>query len=286
MSASASVEAIDLCDSDDDDENLNPPKRSKPAAASQLSSDEALARQLQSEEHERAARELQGGAGSSTGVPGQVVVGSDGWLHWRGEPLDEWLKDCAPSRISRRVCSWISVSKPRAASKAVQFDAAPFLQILSDVGESIQRTTKLKQVDKDAAVKRILDVARTQQETTGKWMLRLKKEEADEVWARVARAVADGYLGCSTKIGPTKDMVGDVPLCCVYTDNFDDKKEVHRLLVALNRVIEPMDIKVVCGFKPDVFTRLGIESGNEWRLPPTIYSVKEVLSEAWEQSLS
>ena len=33
------------------------------------------------------------------------------------------------------------------------------------------------------------------------------------------------------------------------------------------------------GFKPDVFTRLGIYSGNEWRLPPTIFTAKEILVE-------
>jgi hypothetical protein len=37
-------------------------------------------------------------------------------------------------------------------------------------------------------------------------------------------------------------------------------------------------LKIECGFKPDIFTELGIGSKNDWRLPPTIYSRDEVKS--------
>jgi hypothetical protein len=37
-----------------------------------------------------------------------------------------------------------------------------------------------------------------------------------------------------------------------------------------------MGLKIECGFKPDIFTELGIGSKNDWRLPPTIYSRDEV----------
>ena len=39
---------------------------------------------------------------------------------------------------------------------------------------------------------------------TGKWMLFPSLEEADMIWATIARETAEGCLGCSAKIGPTK----------------------------------------------------------------------------------
>jgi hypothetical protein len=48
--------------------------------------------------------------------------------------------------------------------------------------------------------------------------------------------------------------------------------EVQRVLLEL----EAMDLKIKCGFKPDIFTELGIESKNDWRLPPTMFSRYEV----------
>ena len=36
-----------------------------------------------------------------------------------------------------------------------------------------------------------------------------------------------------------------------------------------------MAVTVNCGFKPDIFSVLGIGSGNKWRLAPTMYTVRE-----------
>ena len=49
--------------------------------------------------------------------------------------------------------------------------------------------------------------------------------------------------------------------------------EVRRVLLKLRELMP----NGVSGFKPDVFTALGIGTGNAWRLKPTIYSVQEVL---------
>lgn len=37
------------------------------------------------------------------------------------------------------------------------------------------------------------------------------------------------------------------------------------------------------GFKPDVYTGLGIMQGNQWRLEPTLYKVGEV--QAWSEAV-
>jgi hypothetical protein len=60
-------------------------------------------------------------------------------------------------------------------------------------------------------------------------------------------------------------------LCCIYVGDFSNRPEVKRVLLEL----EAMDLKIKCGFKPDIFTEFGIESKNQWRLPPTIYSPDE-----------
>ena len=96
---------------------------------------------------------------------------------------------------------------------------------------------------------------------------------ADFVWEKIARATAAGHLGCGAKIAPTQGLLEhETTLCCIYVADFSSRPEVQRVLLEL----EAMDLKIKCGFKPDIFTELGIETKNEWRLPPTIYSRDEV----------
>ena len=60
-------------------------------------------------------------------------------------------------------------------------------------------------------------------------------------------------------------------MCCIYVRDFSDRADVCRVLVALQSMLQSLGQKVTCGFKPDVYTCLGIETGNQWHLPPTIY---------------
>ena len=103
-------------------------------------------------------------------------------------------------------------------------------------------------------------------------MLFLKPQDADAAWERIARSTANGQLGCSAKINPTKDRNEDA-VCCIYTPNFADQEDVKRVLVAL----QAMGLVSKTGYKPDFFTHLGIYKENPWRLSPTLYSVKQVL---------
>ena len=41
--------------------------------------------------------------------------------------------------------------------------------------------------------------------------------------------------------------------------------------------MDTLKLTVRSGFKPDVYTHLGLQSGNKYRLPSTIYSEKEVM---------
>ena len=46
---------------------------------------------------------------------------------------------------------------------------------------------------------------------------------------------------------------------------------------AVMRSLQQLGLDVRAGFKPDVYTQLGIFSDNDMRLEPVIYSIKEVL---------
>ena len=134
---------------------------------------------------------------------------------------------------------------------------------------------------KKECVQALLAVAQQQRYTTGKWLLFLSPDSADEAWATIARCTAEGQLGCSAKISPTAGLLdGEVAVCCVYVTDFAARGEVRRVLQAL----QGLGMEVRAGFKPDVYTELGIMGSNRWRLEPTLYKVTEVL--AWQPPIS
>jgi hypothetical protein len=114
----------------------------------------------------------------------------------------------------------------------------------------------------------------------GKWLVHCRPETADDVWEKIARATAMGNLGCAAKITPTRNLRESHPVICVYVKDSTDRHEVQRVLLTLRNDLGIME--GMSGFKPDVFTHLGIYRNNEWRLTPTLYNCKDVL--AWDLS--
>ena len=195
------------------------------------------------------------------------------------EPLGAWLNATRPSLLSRQMCAWVDVHNHAPGSPGYEapgetghFVEAPYLPELAKLA-ALERKPKAA---KDACAAHILSTAQRQGYTTGKWILRVPPAVADEVWRKVARATADGTLGCSAKIGPALGVdANEMVVCCVYVADFANRPEVRRVLLALLA----LEIRVeaqLCGFKPDAYTGLGIYTPNKWRLDPTIYSVAEV----------
>jgi predicted RNA-binding Zn-ribbon protein involved in translation (DUF1610 family) len=70
-------------------------------------------------------------------------------------------------------------------------------------------------------------------ERSGKWLIFLKRNEADEMWAKIKAAVEEGKLGSAAKIStnhpasvrfnPKEQVV------CVYTYDWMDEKDVRRI---------------------------------------------------------
>ena len=81
-------------------------------------------------------------------------------------------------------------------------------------------------------------------------------EWADRHWASIAKATADGTLGCAAKIG-SQDQ-GKRCCVCVYVDDFSDQGHVAHVLQCL------VELQVVpqhpVSFKADVITGLGLYS--------------------------
>ena len=99
------------------------------------------------------------------------------------------------------------------------------------------------------------------------------------------------------KVSPT---LGSKPektaYCGAYVHDFRDRAELKRVLLAFGGLMKKHGVEVTAGFKPDVFTHLGITKGKQQhnRFPQarqrlaaehtTVYRVDEVLHDKWDES--
>ena len=209
------------------------------------------------------------------------VLSEDGRIYpAEGESIESFLHYVKPSNCQIE-CSWIQVECPgqwegRIGGRGGREN--DYRKVLKGVEAVIREKKKVSGAEKKAAVANILRLAKEEGRTTGKWMLFPSAEKVDAAWSVVARAVVAGELDCSAKVSPTVVSRG-THLICVYCDDFTDRRKVRRVLEKL-RENEDTYVKDGAGFKPDIFTNLGIYSSNEWRLPPTIFTAKEILAEA------
>ncbi|KAI1438163.1 DUF1917-domain-containing protein [Xylaria sp. CBS 124048] len=139
----------------------------------------------------------------------------------------------------------------------------------------------------EAAKDKILELASKLGVTCGKWMLFYPSSKVDKIWGVIAKATVTDKLGIAATMGPCDgllmpnhkpsnpsgearseydeepEMVPTEPahIVCVYTANIDDFDDITRVARKLE------DLEVVLDtifYKPDVFTYLGISSGNPW----------------------
>lgn len=205
------------------------------------------------------------------------------------EPLHRWIEAVKPSLVPAAQVAWVQVHSRAAgtpgSSGGGDFSEAPYQPALQQISDIIDRGANVPAAAKRECVERLLDTARWQGYTTGKWMVFLEPGVADAAWAVIARATATGELGCSAKVAPTgagpDELVREAVVCCVYVRDFDERAELQRVLRALMALMAPLQVPVTAGFKPDAFTMLGIGGKqNGWRLPTTVHSVAEAL--AWD----
>ena len=107
----------------------------------------------------------------------------------------------------------------------------------------------------------------------------------NRIWDIIAHATAAGELGHAAKVA-ADDGSGNAKarLICVYTEDYNDKSEVQRVLQALNRMGFIQGDRGIY-YKADAYTHLEINGGNEWGLKASLYASKDVLKDRWEVEL-
>jgi len=111
-------------------------------------------------------------------------------------------------------------------------------------------------------------LAQTHGVLSGKWMVYAEPHQVDDLWSRIVTAVvanAPSETGGRAKVSPARPEEPHV--VCVYVEDYSDGAEVGRVRDALRRA----GVRWRIGFKPDVYTHLGIYKGNEWRIRPSRY---------------
>lgn len=216
------------------------------------------------------------------------------------ESVEEFLKRLPPltTHVSLK-CPWIFIANPHARSRPTDYDQGSFMQAAegllqgftkekTDIEKSMVGKAKGTITKKLTPLRKVLEEnllakAKETKFTSGKWMLFPYPEEVNEQWAIVAEATVNRELGTAAKVAPDNGDGDRTPrLICVYTKDFSDMEDVKRVL---ERMVELGLVKRRGAggaergihYKADAFTELGIVSGNEWGLKPSLYASKELL---------
>jgi len=110
----------------------------------------------------------------------------------------------------------------------------------------------------------ILCTAQKHKFGSGKWLIFAPIEHVDQVWGYIATQTVKGALGSSAKVAPCTGTVNDVSrkLICVYVEEYWDCLNCLKVLEDMLQGWSEFLNKATCtGFKPDIFTVLGIQTG-------------------------
>ncbi|KAL8949863.1 MAG: hypothetical protein Q9222_004056 [Ikaeria aurantiellina] len=217
------------------------------------------------------------------------------------ESVEQFLKRLPPlTTKSSAAYPWIYIANPYATSRPTDSDQAGFMhdgeQLLEEFGEKKDEietsmagkakstiTRKLTPLRK-ALEENLLVKAKEKGFTSGKWMLFPHSDDVNRLWGIVAEATVNRELGHAAKVAPDSGEGDQEPrLICVYTKDFSDVEDVKRVL---GKMVDLGLVKKKKGsmgeergirYKADAFTELGIMSGNEWGLKPSLYGSNDLL---------
>jgi len=182
-------------------------------------------------------------------------------------------------------CAMKNASEP--SSGAVQTSAGVVGQNLRLQTQDM--TFQSISILKQRCIEAIMKLAKSDGCLAGKWMVFCDPAEADGMWEKIAVATAHGKLGRTSKVSTTKHLLRQdsrfvqgarrQAVICVYVDDSTDQREVKRVLDVLRKDLG-ITTPGLSRFKPDIYTYIGVYSGNPWGLSPALYTAKEV--EAWQ----
>lgn len=114
----------------------------------------------------------------------------------------------------------------------------------------------------------IKELALNHNVTSGKWLFFAQSGgKIDHLWSVVASAIVNNDLPCtSAKVSTYNGTEDSNHVVCIYNDNFTDYDQVMRSEEAIRKI----GIKAKLLYKPNVYTLLGVYSGNHWDLTPNI----------------
>jgi len=92
---------------------------------------------------------------------------------------------------------------------------------------------------------------------SGKWLLFVKRENVDEVWAMIKKAVEEGKLGDSAKVATAKASPlredAETHVICIYTYDWRDREDVTRI----RRQLRKLGVSQKIPYKTDEDTLAG-----------------------------
>ncbi|KAK3753414.1 hypothetical protein QZH41_011970 [Actinostola sp. cb2023] len=186
------------------------------------------------------------------------------------EPLETFLERNRPSQIDTEA-EWIYVENEQHRLELENEDKEEkkrrdsTMSAMETEWEGLERECMYRRSKKFTA-ETLKNLAVKYKFTSGKWMIFASREQIDDLWFTVAKAVVANKLGHVADVSTTKTPETD-HVICTFTKDFTDENDVQRVKKGLRDV----GIQVALKYKPDVYTELGIYSRNTLCIPVVIY---------------
>ncbi|KAI4237481.1 MAG: hypothetical protein LQ349_001825 [Xanthoria aureola] len=201
------------------------------------------------------------------------------------ESLEAFLVRLSPSTVCGEG-PWIQIDGPSiGTAERSQGDRDTFIargqEILKKL--SLEPNAANSWGARETARADILSAARSLGLTSGKWIIFSPLESTDTLWSTVAAETLAGQLGHSSRVATAEaESEGGKRRIEVYTADVDDLGQIGGVLEILVNLIKSVGKMGQVGqlyYKPEAFSELGIQTGNEWGLRSSIHSRRSV--ETW-----
>jgi len=197
-----------------------------------------------------------------------LIFESGGWIVWSEDKkivlsFPDFQRKFKPSDGNLSNFAWIYVRSPSKLS-SISISPSVIEECMNHLSIIEQRSTSFIPAGMKEEVKfKILQTAINSCQKSGKWVIRVKEELVDLVWAKISSAQVKGLLGCGSKVNPPDGT--RVHIICVYVQDFTAVADRLRVKNALTELDVTSHI-----FKPCIFTHLGMNSDNRWKVNVTL----------------
>jgi len=176
------------------------------------------------------------------------------WNEHTSSPNDiqSFLSRWPPSRTPASRCAWIAAKR---GQRGGQFE---------DVDGLRASFRALVKRPRQVTVTAVDNLARKHNVLGGKWLIYANPRDIDELWGKVVRLLCLERKRGEAKVSSNR---GEDHVICVFMDDYTQVDEVNGLRDALREI----GVTKKIGFKPDVYTYVGIYARNPWNIRPSLY---------------